>query len=129
MTQVFSTSAKCVSYYLDTKATQRLMTQFGSHLQGLTQEEKYQLVTAIGLHLWGSVEPVELDADAPFNDLEFADLFEESEPDLITTQNDQLVPEVTANVMSALVILQNESPESLSFLLPAICEYARDDNR
>jgi hypothetical protein len=129
MTQVFSTSAKCVSYYLDTKATQRLMTQFGSHLQGLTQEEKYQLVTAIGLMLWGSCEPEQSEAEAQFNDL--SDLFEgmESEPDLIRGMAEYLTPDVTANVMSALVLLQNESPESLSFLLPAIAEYARDDNR
>lgn len=129
MTQVFSSSAKCLSHYCDVPAVQKLMAMFGNRLEGLSQEEKYQLCTAIGLHLWGSVEPVELDADAPFNDLEFADLFEEGEPDLITTQNDQLVPEVSANVMSALVILQNETPDSLSFLLPAIAEYARDDHR
>lgn len=123
MAQTFSTSAKCVSYYLDTKATQRLMTQFGSHLQGLTQEEKYQLVTAIGLHLWGCVEPVELDTE--FRELD--DLFEEEpEPDLITGVTSNVVPEISANTMTALVILQNESPESLSFLLPAIAEYARD---
>jgi hypothetical protein len=50
----------------------------------------------------------------------------ESEPDLITAQHEQLVPEVSANVMSALVLLQHETPDSLSFLLPAIAEYARD---
>ena len=126
MAQTFSTSAKCVSYYLDTKATQRLMSTFGSHLQGLTQEEKYQLVTAIGLMLWGCCEPEQSEAEAQFNDL--SDLFEgmESEPDLITAQHEQLVPEVSANVMSALVLLQHETPDSLSFLLPAIAEYARD---
>jgi hypothetical protein len=102
------------------------MTQFGSHLQGLTQQEKYELITAIGLHLWGSVEPVELDDE--FNELD--DLFEEEpEPDLIMGVTSNVVPQISANTMSALVILQYESPESLSFLLPAICEYARDDDR
>ena len=125
MTQ-FTSSAKTITYYLDTASTRKLEQMYGSRLELLSQEEKYQLCTAIALMLWGCCEPTEDDQE---ND-EFADLFEtESEPDLITTQNDQLVPEVSGNVMACLVTLQNESPEILAQLLPAIAEYARDDDR
>ena len=128
----FTTSAKVLTHYVDTKAIQKLTQSFGAKLSGLTQEEKYQLCTAIALMLWGCCDSGigEGQVDNAAADDEFADLMNiESEADLITTQNDFLVPEVTAHVMTALVILQHEDPEILAQLLPAVAEYARDDDR
>lgn len=114
-----------IPYYVETSGTQKLENLFGSRLERLTQEEKYQLLTAIGLHLWGQCEPVEGESE---EDPSFAELLDsESEPDLIQDQQNYLVPEVTASVMSAMVALQNDTPIELSHLLPAIAEYARDD--
>ena len=132
----FTSSAKTLTYYVDNDTIHRLCQSFGNRLEKLTQEEKYQLCTAIALMLWGCCDSGDGQVDdvpyqrRPLVDDEFADLMDiESEPDLITTQNDQLVPEVTAHVMTALVILQNLAPEILAQLLPAVAEYARDDDR
>jgi hypothetical protein len=122
----FTTSAKTLTYYVETKAVKRLGEVFGHKLDKLTQEEKYQLVTAIALMLWGCCDSVPDEDD----DLDFSDLvLEEDDADACRVVNDQLVPEVTAHVMTALVILQNEPPEILAQLLPAVAEYARDDDR
>ena len=117
----FKSSAKILTYYVETKATTRLGEVFGNRLEKLTQEEKYQLCTAIALMLWGCCDSG-IGEGHDDNDIE-------SGIDLITTQDVYLVPEVTAHVMTALVILQNEEPEILAQLLPAIAEYARDDDR
>ena len=124
----FTSSAKTLTYYVETKAITRLGEVFGNRLEKLTQEEKYQLCTAIALMLWGCCDSVP-DEDED-DDLDFSDLvLEEDEDDACRVVNDQLVPEVTAHVMTALVILQNEPPEILAQLLPAVAEYARDDDR
>ena len=121
-----TSSAKTITYYIDTASTRKLEQMYGSRLELLSQEEKYQLCTAIALTLWGCCDSNEEDRE---ND-EFVDLLEaESETDLIATQHNQLVPGVSANVMVCLVTLQNEPPEILAQLLPAIAEYARDDDR
>ena len=125
MTQ-FTSSAKTLLFYVETKAVKRLGEVFGNRLEKLTQEEKYQFCTAIALMLWGCCDSVPDEDD----DLDFSDLvLEEDEADACRVVNDQLVPEVTGNVMTALVILQNEPPEILAQLLPAVAEYARDDDR
>lgn len=128
----FSTSAKTICSYVETPAVRKLEASFGDKLSGLSQEEKYQLCTAIALMLWGCCDSgTEEDKDPEgYSDLDIFGMdLSDGEPDLITTQNDQLVPEVTAHVMTALVILQNEPPEILAQLLPAVAEYARDDDR
>ena len=125
MTQ-FTSSAKTLTYYAPTEGPTRLGEVFGNRLEKLTQEEKYQLCTAIALMLWGCCESMPDEDD----DLDFSGLvLEEDEADACRVVNDQLVPEVTAHVMTALVILQNEPPEILAQLLPAVAEYARDDDR
>ena len=122
----FASSAKTLTYYVETKAITRLGEVFGNRLEKLTQEEKYQLCTAIALMLWGCCDSGPDEDDG----LDFSDLvLEEDEADACRVVNDQLVPEVTAHVMTALVILQNEPPEILAQLLPAVAEYARDDDR
>ena len=122
----FTSSAKTLTYYVETKAITRLGEVFGNRLEKLTQEEKYQLCTAIGLLLWGCCDP-EFEED---DGLDFSGLMDdESEPGLVRVTDDQLVPAITDQVREALVLLQNEEPEILAQLLPAVAEYARDDDR
>ena len=124
----FTSSAKTLLFYVETKAIKRLGEVFGHKLEKLTQEEKYQLVTAIALMLWGCCDSGI--GEGSDDDLDFSDLvLEDDEADACRVVNDQLVPEVTGNVMAALIILQNEEPEILAQLLPAVAEYARDDDR
>ena len=124
----FKSSAKTLTYYVETKATTRLGEVFGNRLEKLTQEEKYQLCTAIALLLWGCCDSGI--GEGSDEDLDFSDLMtDESEPGLVRVTDDQLVPAITDQVRAALVLLQNEPPEILAQLLPAIAEYARDDDR
>ena len=124
----FTTSAKTLTYYVETKAVKHLGEVFGHKLDKLSQEEKYQLVTAIALMLWGCCDSGI--GEGSDEDLDFSDLvLEGDEADACRVVNDQLVPEVTGNVRAALVLLQNEEPEILAQLLPAVAEYARDDDR
>ena len=126
----FTSSAKTITYYVETKAVTRLGEVFGNRLEKLNQEEKYQLCTAIALMLWGCCDSgvgkyVEDDESLDFSDL----MCDELEPDLVSSADIQLVPAITGNVRMALVLLQNELPKILAQLLPAIAEYARDDDR
>jgi hypothetical protein len=120
----FTTSAKTLTYYAQSKGIEKLGEAFGSRLERLSQEEKYQLCTCIGLMLWGCC-----DSGIGEGEDVFAELHTESEPDLIGSQDAYLVPEVSNNALYALILLQNEEPEVLAQLLPAIAEYARDDDR
>ena len=128
----FKTSAKTLTYYVETKAVKRLGEVFGDKLEKLSQEEKYQLCTAIALMLWGccdsGIGEGQVDDD---EDIDFGALMDEveSEPDLIRATDDQLIPDITGNVRAALILLQHEDPEILAQLLPAVAEYARDDDR
>lgn len=127
-TKNFTTSAKVLTSYVETKAVHKLCEAFGQRLTELTQEEKYQLATAFALMLWGCCDSGIGEGAEPD---EFEDLFEtdDSDKDLLETTQHQLMPEVSGNVKAALIILQNEEPEILAQLLPAIAEYARDDDR
>ena len=124
----FASSAKTLLFYVETKAIKRLGEVFGHKLEKLSQEEKYQLCTAIALMLWGCCDSGI--GEGSDDDLDFSDLvLEDDEADACRVVDDQLAPAITENVRAALVILQNEPPEILAQLLPAVAEYARDDDR
>ena len=126
----FASSAKTLLFYVETKAVRRLGEVFGDKLQKLIQEEKYQLCTAIALMLWGCCDSGIGEGSDEDEDLDFSDLMtDESEPDLVSSVDIQLVPAITGHVRAALVLLQNEEPAILAQLLPAVAEYARDDDR
>lgn len=128
----FTSSAKTLTYYVETKAVLKLGHAFGHKLERLTQEEKYQLCTVIALMLWGCCDSGIGEVDeVPYQLQPSDDYLDEldSEPDLVSASQNQLVPQATPHVMTALIILQNEEPEILAQLLPAIAEYARDDDR
>ena len=124
-----TTSAKTLLFYVETKAVKRLGEVFGDKLQKLAQEEKYQLCTAIALMLWGCCDSGI--GEGRVSDADFGEFMVDPNPtpDLISASDDQLGPEMTGNVRAALVLLQNEEPEILAQLLPAVAEYARDDDR
>ena len=127
MTQ-FTSSAKTLLFYVETKAIKRLGEVFGHKLEKLSQEEKYQLCTAIALMLWGCCDSGI--GEGSDDDLDFSDLvLEDDEADACRVVDDQLAPAITDQVREALVLLQNEEPEILAQLLPAVAEYARDDDR
>ena len=118
----FSSATKTLTYYVETPGIRKLEQMCGTRLDRLTQEELYQLCTAIALMLWGCVEPTEVDPDD-----EFADLFEaDSSSDLVNSVEELVTPDVTGNVKACLILLQHEDPEALAALLPAVAEYARD---
>ena len=124
----FTSSAKTLLFYVETKAVKRLGEVFGDKLQKLTQEEKYQFCTAIALMLWGCCDSGI--GEGSDDDLDFSDLvLEGDEADACRVVDDQLAPAITGNVRAALILLQNEEPEILAQLLPAVAEYARDDDR
>ena len=112
----FTSATKTLTYYIDTPGTQRLVEACGSRLTEMTQREKYQLAGTIGEYLATMVkdpENGELDEDETWTLLDHI------------SQNNHCL---TNNVKALLVILRDEKCESLAALLPAIAEYARDDN-
>lgn len=121
MTQ-FSSSAKILTSHADTQGTQKLAASFGSRLENLNQEDKYQLISAVGVHLWGMCESAtevqELKGTSYDDTL-----------DLVQDADIALTFEVNEDVKQALILLQNDTAETLAALLPAIAEYARDDDR
>lgn len=101
---------------------------FGADIGTLSQEEKYQLCTAISLMLWGCCDSGPHDAED--EDLDFSDLMtNEAEPDIVDSVDEQLIPAITGNVRAALISLQNEEPEALAELLVVVAECARNDDR
>ena len=115
----FRTSHKPLSYYCDTPETQALMGKFGSHLQALNQEQKYQLITAISTWLWhltclaeGDLAPLEFDPD----DYTIEYIFGESS---------YLCLDET--VKASLAVLDDSEPDALAAMLAAIVLYAAED--
>lgn len=119
--QQFTTSAKILTSHADTQGTQKLASKYGNRLEALNREDKYQLISAIGVHLWGMCENVSEVEEA--NGEAYDDTL-----DLVQDADIALTFEINGDVKQALILLQNEEPETLSQLLPVIAEYARDDN-
>jgi hypothetical protein len=117
----FTTSAKVLTYYADSKAVQKLVSACGDRLAELTQMEKYQLSAAITIHLWGCAEDIEQPNDEGYGD--------GADDDLLTTAQTYLPFGVTGNVKAALFILKDEDPNNLACILSAVNEYAKEDTR
>ena len=116
-TAVFRTSHKPLSYYCDTPETQALMGKFGSHLQQLNQEEKFQLMTATCMYLWALSSAAE--------DCEEDDGMEVDS--LSTLFNNQCSEPLSPDVSHVLALLDDSEPDALAAMLPAIGFYAAED--
>jgi hypothetical protein len=117
----FTSSARPLTFYADSAAIRQLMEAFGDRLAGLIQEEKFQLSAAISVHLWQSCES---SGDYFLENFGLGEF-----DDVVESQDALLGPDLSVNATWALVILRNESPEILAQLLPAIAQYAADDDR
>ena len=114
----FSTSTKVLFAFSETEATKKLVAKYGDRLSGLSQSEKYSLIAAIGCYLWGIAEDIEL-GTKEFNDTET----------LVTVPHFAINPDLSKSVKQCLVILQNDSTESLAAIIYPLGEYAKEDTR
>jgi len=106
----FTSSAKTLTHYADTIAVRELCERFGGRLEGLSQHEKYRLCAGISLELIDLSNPEVEDRGEKVGDRSYATFG----PDAVSQSRK---------------IIDNEEPEILAQLLPAIAEYARDDDR
>ena len=106
----FTSSAKILTSYIQSEAVDTLVESFGNRLQGLSKHEKYQVCADIAraLEWYSSSDNNSGDKTGYFSAYRFS------------KRN---------NKEQAMDILQNEPVEILAQLLPAIAEYARDDDR
>ena len=110
----FSSATKGITYYVETPGIRRLEQMCGSRLTELTQREKYQLAGVIA-------EWLAVMTDDPENET----IDEDEGWTLLNTEWGTSIV-TTNNVKVVLEILNDEDPEALAALLPAIAEYARD---
>lgn len=112
MTQ-FTSSAKPIQYYISAQsnAIDALADATGDRLQKLTQSERYQLLSCVGLFLWNLAETEE---------------WENVKVSLVSCYEVDCPYTVTENIKICLKLLNGESPDTLSDALPAIAEYAKN---
>ena len=105
----FTSSAKILTSYVQTPAVDTLVESFGNRLQGLSKYEKYQVCADLSRALEWHANPDNEGSDKTgyFSDFQY----------IVSSQG------------QAIDILRHESPEILAQLLPAIADYARDDDR
>ena len=106
----FTSSAKTLTYYADTMAVRELCDRFGGRLERLSQHEKYRLCAGISLELMELSNPEDEDEDEDADYISHATFG----PDVVNQSRK---------------IIDNEPPEILAQLLPAVAEYAKDDDR
>ena len=112
MTQ-FTSSAKVIQHFCSNQsdAIDKLAAAVGNRLEKLTQCERYQLATCIGMYLWYVTELTE----------------EEDVEDTLVSFYQTMMPLIaTGNVQLCLFLLDGEDPDNLADILPAITEYARN---
>jgi hypothetical protein len=110
-----TSTTKPVTYHIDTPGIRKLEQAVGAKLTGLTQREKYQLIEAIGGYLSNMV------ADDENTELGEGDVW------TLIDYAKQCCPDIENNVFAILFILKDDECETLAHLLPAVAEYARDD--
>ena len=106
----FTSSAKTLTYYADTIAVRQLCERFGGRLERLSQHEKYRLCAGISLELVDLSDPEDERRGEDAGDISCATFGLDA-------------------VSQSRKIIDNENPGTLAKLLPAIAEYARDDDR
>lgn len=114
----FSSSTKVLQAFGDSPSIKSLCKVYGDRLAGLTQMEKYQLSTAIGVTLWSASQDIE--DPSPF------ELPDEDIEECVLGSN---LPEVSPNVWQAIQFLKSEDLDNLAAIYSAIAEYAKEDDR
>jgi hypothetical protein len=126
----FTTSHKCLTYYVDIPETQNLAKTYGSHLQNLTQLEKYQVITSLSMWLWYLTEP-KTAAEESLSD-ELDEFEEDDEPfngQIAAFWDEGMPADLSPDARDVLNRLDFVDPEHLANLLPAIALYAAEDGR
>ena len=112
MTQ-FTSSAKPIQYYISAQsnAIDALAAAVGDRLERLTQCERYQLLAVVSLFVWNLAETED---------------GENITVSLVSCYEVDCPYTVTGNVKICLKLLNGESPDTLSDVLPSIAEYAKN---
>ena len=111
MTQ-FTSSAKPIQYFCETTLINKLARAVGDRLERLTQSERYQLLTC--LSSWCHA---------------YCELVEDEEPEtLLEHYYSSVTLEYSGNVLACLALLEHEDVDNIAAMLPAIAEYARNED-
>jgi hypothetical protein len=107
----FTTSAKPIQHYRESALINKFAHAVGDRCERLTQSERYQLITVLSLYCHACCELDDDDeADTPYEcyyryiDVPFS-----------------------VNVVACLVLFEDEEPDAIASILPALTEYARNE--
>ena len=114
----FTSSTKTLLSFSETDATKKLVAKYSDRLSGLSQSDKYSLLVAINCYLWGISEDIEKVSNHWTNT-----------ETLVTVPHYAINPDLSKSVKDCLIILQNDSTDSLADILSPISDYAREDTR
>jgi hypothetical protein len=117
----FTSSTKPLLSFAQTPTLEKLTARFGDRLSELTQCEKYQVTTAIGLYLWGLSEDIENPTPYPCDD--------GVDDDIHDVAKLYMPFGLSKPVHDALGILKDEDPNNLACIMGPIAEYAKEDTR
>ena len=107
----FTSSAKPIQYFCETTLINKFASAVGDRLERLTQSERYQLLTCLSSWCHSYCELVE---------------DEESET-LLGHYYSSVTLEYSGNVLACLCLLEHEDVDNIAAILPAIAEYARNE--
>lgn len=122
------TSTPVLTYFADSPEIQQICKDFGCRLEVLSNIEKFHVAMALAgvLAHWATL------ADDADDDDEFADLFDPLDDEEATIAGwaaYNLAVEMGGDAIDVLKALEPLQPEQLAALLPAIAQYAAEDNR
>lgn len=125
----YTTTTQPLTYFVNTPEVQQICENFGCRLEVLSNIEKFHVAMALAgvLAHWASLA----DDDDEDGD-EFADLFEPLEDEEATIAGwaaYNLAVEMGGDAIDVLKALEPLQPEQIAALLPAIAQYAAEDNR
>jgi hypothetical protein len=107
----FTTSAKPIQYYRESTLINKFALAVGDRCERLTQSERYQLATVIGLFCHA-----------------YCELEEDDEMEtLLEVYNRYIAVPFSGNVCACLFLFKDEDPGALAAILPAITEYAQNE--
>ena len=131
MTQAFSTTHKCLTYYVDIPETKGIAVTYGSHLQHLTQLQKYEIITSLSMWLWCLTEDELVEDPEPEEEVDdfVGSFFEPTQGQIAEFFDESYPQQLSDEARTVLNTLDFVDPEHLANLLPAIALYAAEDGR